>query len=120
LRPPRPLFDMPDLPDGVVIFRIHGPFFFGAASELSKVTSRIGAAPRLLILDFQDVPLLDSTGAASLKGIFKNALNSTTQIVLTAVQPQVARNLERYGVNQFGYKLVRDIPEALKHLSTAT
>jgi SulP family sulfate permease len=120
LRPPRPLFDMPDLPDGVVIFRIHGPFFFGAASELSKVTSRIGAAPRLLILDFQDVPLLDSTGAASLKGIFKNALNSTTRIVLTAVQPQVARNLERYGVNQFGYKLVRDIPEALKHLSTAT
>ena len=82
LRAPRPLFDAPDLPEDVVIFRIHGPFFFGAASELSKVTSRIGSAPRVLILDFQDVPLLDSTGAASLKGLIRKAINTTTKVIL--------------------------------------
>lgn len=115
LRVPRPLFDAPDLPDDVVIFRIHGPFFFGAAAELSKVTNRVGSAPRLLILDFQDVPLLDSTGAATLKGIIRNAITGTTQVVLTAVQPQVARNLERYGVNTFNYRIMRDIPETLRY-----
>ncbi|MBI3419336.1 MAG: STAS domain-containing protein [Proteobacteria bacterium] len=115
LRAPRPLFDVPDLPRDVIVYRIHGPFFFGAASELTKVTSRIGSAPRLFVLDFQNVPLLDSTGAASLKGIIENMRRAGTKVILTAVPPQVARTLQRYEVGKGApnFELASSIHEAL-------
>jgi SulP family sulfate permease len=113
VRAPRPLFDQPALPSDVVIFRIHGPFFFGAASELTKVTSRVGSAPRLFLLDFNDVPLIDSTGAASLKAMIENTKASGTHMVLTAVRPNVMRILHRYGVDALGAGFAPTITEAL-------
>jgi MFS superfamily sulfate permease-like transporter len=79
MRKPGPLFDIPEIPSDVVIYRIHGSFFFGAASELTKVTQRVASRLRLFILDFQDVPPLDSTGAASLKGIIEDARSRGTR-----------------------------------------
>jgi SulP family sulfate permease len=116
IRPPRPLFDVPDLPKNVVVYRIHGPFFFGAASELTKVSSRGGVPPRLFILDFQDVPLLDSTGAASLKGMIENMTRKGTRVVLTAVRDAVARDLNRYGVEgkALHFTTASSVAEAVK------
>jgi SulP family sulfate permease len=115
LRAPRPWFDLPDLPKDVVVYRIHGPFFFGAASELTKVMRRVGSAPRLFILDFQDVPLLDSTGAASLKGMIENMRGQPTRMIFTAVRPHVMRNLQRYGVGaELDVLFAATIAEAVK------
>jgi SulP family sulfate permease len=75
----------------------------------------MGSAPRLFILDFQDVPLLDSTGAASLKGMIENLRSATTHVALTAVRPHVMRNLQRYGVgSELGVSFAATIAEAVK------
>jgi SulP family sulfate permease len=50
----------------VIIYRISGAFFFGATAAVSAVLDRIGQLPRVLVLDFSDVPIVDSTAAKSL------------------------------------------------------
>jgi SulP family sulfate permease len=50
----------------VMVYRISGAFFFGATARVLSVLERLGAAPRLLVLDFADVPLIDTAAARSL------------------------------------------------------
>lgn len=84
----------------VTVYRLHGPFFFGAASELTRIIQRINKSPTLLILDFSDVPLLDSTGGATLKSIIKSMNGNGTRVTLTAVRRTVLRSLVRYGIHR--------------------
>jgi len=46
----------------IVVYRISGAFFFGATAAVSGALERIGR-PRVFVLDFSDVPMVDSTGA---------------------------------------------------------
>jgi SulP family sulfate permease len=92
--------DLPaPLPEGVVVYRIAGPFFFGAADQVATSLSRIGNRPHTLILDFSGVPLIDSTGAATLRSLIATLEKAGTQIVLTAMSMSVRRNLVRYGIH---------------------
>jgi sulfate permease, SulP family len=50
----------------VMVYQISGAFFFGAIARVLSVLERVGAPPRLLVLDFKDVPLIDTTAARSL------------------------------------------------------
>lgn len=100
VRQPRPYFDVPNLDQDIVIYRIHGPFFFGAASELTATMGRESKPPRLLILDFADVPLLDSTGASALKGVIGGAKRKNTKVVITHASKRILRSLIRYGVKR--------------------
>jgi SulP family sulfate permease len=100
VRAPRPYFDIPNLDHSVVIYRIHGPFFFGAASELTATMGRESKPPRLLVLDFGDVPLLDSTGASALKGVIGGAKRKGTRVVITHASKRILRSLIRYGVKR--------------------
>lgn len=86
--------------ENVMIYHIHGPFFFGAASELTRVMQNIGKNPRLLVLDFEDVPLLDSTGASSLRGMVKGLNSRKVKVVFTAVRRKVLRSMVRYGLHR--------------------
>ena len=51
----------------VVVYRISGAFFFGAAASIGAVLERIGDAQRNLIIDFSAVPFVDSTGAKTIE-----------------------------------------------------
>ena len=50
----------------VMVYHISGAFFFGATARVLGVLERVEAPPRLLVLDFKDVPLIDTTPARSL------------------------------------------------------
>jgi len=82
----------------VIIYRISGAFFFGATARVLAVLERLGATPRVLVLDFADVPMIDSTAAHSLIA-FANKLNrSGTKVVFAAARPPVRRILIRAGL----------------------
>ena len=57
----------------VVVYRISGAFFFGAAASIGAVLERIGDAQRNLIIDFSAVPFVDSTGAKTIEGLAHKA-----------------------------------------------
>ncbi|HRK96723.1 MAG TPA: SulP family inorganic anion transporter, partial [Rhodospirillales bacterium] len=53
----------------VVVYRISGAFFFGAAASIGSVLDRIADTHRALVIDFTAVPFLDSTAANTIESL---------------------------------------------------
>lgn len=83
------------LPEGVEVFRITGPFFFGVAGELLDTLRRVGQSPKVIILRLRLVPLLDSSGLQGLEEFVEQAHIAGARVVLSGVQPQPLSMLER-------------------------
>ncbi|WP_075215895.1 SulP family inorganic anion transporter [Mongoliimonas terrestris] len=88
------------LPADVVVYRIRGPFFFGAAQRVTAVLDRIGETPGRLLLDLSGVPFIDSTGAAALKTLVHRAKASGTRLFVVGPSPLVEAHLDRLGLTQ--------------------
>jgi SulP family sulfate permease len=82
----------------VIVYRISGAFFFGATARVLTVLERLGATPRTFVLDFADVPLIDSTAAHSLMAFVNKLRRSGTTVVFAAVRQPVRRILVRAGL----------------------
>jgi SulP family sulfate permease len=89
-----------DLPPGVEVFRISGPFFFGVAGELLDTLRRLGQPPRVIILRMRLVPLLDASGAQALGEFVEQARLAGAQVIVSGVQPQPRAMLERIGLGE--------------------
>lgn len=96
---PRPRYDAQQATNrDVMVYQISGAFFFGATARVLGVLERVGAPPRLLILDFKDVPLIDTTAARSLVTFVNKVGRLGTSVVFAAARPTVRRNLTRAGL----------------------
>ena len=82
----------------VVVFRISGAFFFGAAASIGAVLDRIGDGYSRLVIDFAAVPFIDSTAAHTIEGLAHKARRTGVQVILTDAAPGVRRDLEAHGV----------------------
>lgn len=80
-----------NLPHGIEIFRLNGPFFFAAAAEFEDILSRSGGFPKVLILRMAGVPLIDATGARALQRFIATAGASGTAIILCELRADAAR-----------------------------
>jgi SulP family sulfate permease len=80
------------LPPGVVLYEINGPFFFGAAEQFKEVVGQVSGKPRVLILRMRHVPAIDSTGLHALRELAKSGHGGGTKLLLADVhaQPMVA------------------------------
>jgi SulP family sulfate permease len=81
-----------DIPRGVEVYEITGPFFFGAAATFRDTISQISGTPRVLVIRMRDVMALDSTGMHALREVARAARRDGTTVLLADVhmQPQVA------------------------------
>jgi SulP family sulfate permease len=77
----------------VLVYRISGAFFFGATATVSSVLDRIGEHPKVFVLDFSDVPLVDSTAAKSLETLVHRLNHSGTKIYFAGARKSVRRTL---------------------------
>lgn len=89
-----------DLPPGVEVFRIAGPFFFGVAGELLDTLRRVGQSPRVIILRMRLVPLLDASGAQALEEFVEQARLAGARVIVSGVQPQPRAMLGRIGLGE--------------------
>ncbi|HVY18578.1 MAG TPA: SulP family inorganic anion transporter [Bauldia sp.] len=83
---------------GVIVYRITGPFFFGATQKLASVLDRIGEAPRAYVLDLGAVPLVDSTAVAMLESFVARAESRKTDVIFAAAAPAVRKTLAKFGI----------------------
>jgi len=81
-----------------VVLRLTGAYFFGSAPVIESVLDQIVARPRHLILDLADVPLLDMTGAHSLTGFVRKALDQGMDVTLASPRPQHMQMLRAAGL----------------------
>jgi SulP family sulfate permease len=100
----------------VVVYRISGAFFFGAAASIGTVLERIGDAQRNLIIDFTAVPFVDSTGARTIEGLAHKAAQRGVGVYLTGVSPGVRRELAAQGVRPPLMKKAVSIDRALAEI----
>jgi SulP family sulfate permease len=81
----------------VVVYRISGAFFFGAAASIGSVLD-MAATKRALIIDLSAVPFLDSTAANVLEGLAERSVRRGVQVVLTGTTEPVRKVLFVHGV----------------------
>ena len=82
----------------VMVYRISGAFFFGATARVLTVLDRVGALPRVFVIDFSEVPLIDFSAAHSLVTFVNKLKRSGTDVVFAAVRPSVRHMLNRAGL----------------------
>jgi len=99
---------------GVVVYRLHGAFFFGAAATLGSVLDRIAARPRAFVVDFTEVPFLDSSGAHSFETLAHKLQRRGAVLYLTGTSAEVRRALLAQGVREPLARYLPDIDAALE------
>ena len=103
----------------VVVYRITGAFFFGAAAAVGTVLDRISARYRALIIDLTAVPFLDATAANTLEGLARKAAKRRVRVVLTGTSHEVRQELFVHGVKPPLVRYERSIDSALAKLRKA-
>jgi sulfate permease, SulP family len=82
-----------------VVYRISGPFFFGAASMVAAALDHIGRRPRAFVLDLARVPLADGAAAHALRGFIERERRHGVRVMICGASRDVRRTLVAHGVN---------------------
>lgn len=77
-----------EIPNGVRVFEINGPFFFGAAEVFKETLGQVAERPKALIIRMREVGALDSTGMHALKNVVHRSRRDGTVILLSDVHTQ--------------------------------
>jgi len=92
--PEDPAGPVEPLPSGVVLYRVGGPLFFGAAAKAMRELERIERM-RLVILDLRGVPFIDSTGLVNLEATISSLARGGTAVAIVGLEPRPTEVLAR-------------------------
>lgn len=84
-----------EIPEGVEVYEINGPFFFGVADMLINTLEHIGKTPKVFILRMRNVPAIDATGEHALENFYNTCKKAGTQLVLSGVNPVPYETLKK-------------------------
>jgi SulP family sulfate permease len=82
----------------VLVYRITGAFFFGAASTVGTVLDSLADRRKAFVVDFAAVPFLDSTAANAMSRVAAKATRQGIKLFITGASPTVRRALLTHGV----------------------
>ena len=82
----------------MLVYRISGAFFFGAASTVGAVLDSIADSRKAFVVDFAAVPFLDSTAANAMSRVATKAQRQGIRLFITGASPTVRRALLTHGV----------------------
>lgn len=86
-----------DVPQGVAVFRVFGPVFFGAVDKLETGLNRAGRKPEVLILRLRKVPALDASGITALENIHAKLRARQKHLILSGLNPKASETLRAAG-----------------------
>lgn len=104
------------VPEGVEVFEIDGPFFFGAAGKFQEAIRKI-KMPKILILRLRHVPAIDATGLRALEEVVNSTRRGGTTLLISGIHKQPATALKKAGLTEkIGHANIhKDIAHALDH-----
>lgn len=88
------------LPEGVEVFRINGPVFFGVTTDMIDTLHKIGQMPRILILRMRYVPYLDTSGVSVIGELVADCRKRGTLVIISGLQPRLRLLLQKGGVSE--------------------
>lgn len=104
------------LPEGVEVFELSGPLFFGAAYKFKDSIKAINRKPKVLIVRMKNVPVIDATGIRTIKDVLKMCNSDKIRLIVTEIQPDV---LKEFRDSRLLFKIGKryitpDLPTAIK------
>jgi SulP family sulfate permease len=82
----------------VMVYRISGAFFFGAAATVGAMLDRLAEHPKAYVIDVSDVPMLDSTAATTIEGFVRKAHGKGAAVYIAGAPRPIRRVLLTHGV----------------------
>src|SRR6267142_3447802 len=80
-----------EIPPYVTIFRIHGPFLFGATDKIEEIVHRLSELPPILILRLRNMTAIDATGLQAFENLADAVHDSGRGFILCGAREQPAR-----------------------------
>jgi len=87
------------IPDGLLVFTVDGPFFFGAVEEFERALLHTDTDPSAVIIKLVNVPFIDLTGIAALQEAEESLGKRGVQVLLCGANSTVAASLARAHVS---------------------
>ena len=81
------------VPEGVAVYEIDGPYFFGVANKFDEIVTRMAKPPRVRIIRMRRVPFIDSTGLHNLENLCIQSRRQGSIVILSGVTMQVRKTL---------------------------
>ena len=86
--------------DEIMVYRIRGAFFFGAAASVGAVLERIADTHRALVVDFADAALVDSTAIHTVEGLVRSARRKGVLVILTGASADLQAQFRAHDLRQ--------------------
>lgn len=83
------------IPEGVVVYRVHGPFLFGATEKLEVIADDPGALPPVVVLRLRNMTAIDASGLRALENLAERLRAHGRHLVLCGMRDQPRRMLKR-------------------------
>ena len=86
-----------EIPEGALVYRIFGPFLFGAAEKMEDALADVDEWPRVLILRLHLVTAMDATGMNALESIVERMKKRDSTVLLSGIHQQPLQMLRKAG-----------------------
>jgi len=110
-----------DIPYYATIFRIHGPFLFGATDKIDVVTENMHKLPPVVILRLRNMTALDATGLFALEEVARRLKASGRALILCGAREQPLRLIQQTEFEELVGKenICENVQEALSRAEEA-
>lgn len=102
-----------DADPAVAVHRISGAFFFGAAANVGEELDRLDKRARAYVIDFSEVSMIDSSGAATIEGFMHKAHGRKAPVYIVGARPAIRRTLLVHGIKPPHVRFRNDLTEAV-------
>jgi SulP family sulfate permease len=83
------------IPDYLRIFRIHGPFLFGATEKISVIHDHVNQLPPIVVLRLRNMTAIDATGIKALEEVAGALRKSGRTLILCGAREQPAMLMKK-------------------------
>ena len=87
------------IPEGVKVYEINGPYFFGIGNKFEEMMGDMGGRANVRIIRMRKVPFIDSTGVHNLQNMCRMCSQMGVKVVLSGVNPKVMKVIEDAGMD---------------------
>ena len=104
------------LPDGVILYEINGPLFFGGAQKAMAALHTVQGDPfRVLVIHLGRVPVIDATGLVALENAIATVLRAKKKVVLAGPLPTPRRIFDKAQLETkyFGLSITENLDSAM-------
>jgi SulP family sulfate permease len=110
------------IPPGVLVFAVEGPFFFGAVENFERALASTRTDPEVLIIRLRWVPFIDITGLQTLEEVIRDLHRRKVRVMLTGANERVTGKLQRAGIVELigEQNFCTNLEQALERLHPAS